>query len=158
IEKKLAILSDSHTGAFAVICGMILMLLNLGLWSELSLAGVEVICFGFLISRCISGWSVAALPCAKESGLAATFQSAAQKRTVKVICMIELIIAGVISCIIQWVGGVLLLLAAIICALYYAYMSKKQFGGITGDLAGWFLQTVECVMAIFVLVGDVVWF
>ena len=28
---------------------------------------------------------------------------------------------------------------------WYRRMSMKEFGGITGDLAGWFLQTAEAV-------------
>ena len=38
------------------------------------------------------------------------------------------------------------LLAAILCVWYYQRMSYKQFGGITGDLAGWFLQRAELFM------------
>jgi adenosylcobinamide-GDP ribazoletransferase len=37
-------------------------------------------------------------------------------------------------------------------------MSKNQFGGITGDLAGWFLQMCECLMAAAVVAGDLLWF
>ena len=29
---------------------------------------------------------------------------------------------------------------------YYRYVSYKQFGGVTGDLAGYFLQICELVM------------
>ena len=33
-------------------------------------------------------------------------------------------------------------------------MSYKQFGGITGDLAGWFLQITELTLtAVIVIVG-----
>ena len=30
--------------------------------------------------------------------------------------------------------------------LYYYRMAKKEFGGITGDLAGYFLQVCELVL------------
>ena len=40
--------------------------------------------------------------------------------------------------------------AALLCAAgafgYYAWMSKKQFGEMTGDLAGYFLQICELAM------------
>ena len=29
---------------------------------------------------------------------------------------------------------------------YYRRMAEKQFGGLSGDLAGWFLQTAELWM------------
>jgi len=45
-------------------------------------------------------------------------------------------------------------LAAGICVLWYGVMARRQFGGITGDLAGWFLQMCECLMALFVVIGE----
>ena len=35
-------------------------------------------------------------------------------------------------------------------------MSTRQFGGVTGDLAGYFLQMCELLMAAAVVVSDVV--
>ena len=43
-------------------------------------------------------------------------------------------------------GGIFVASAALAVFAYYYYMSKKQFGGISGDLAGWFLQTAELAM------------
>ena len=37
----------------------------------------------------------------------------------------------------------LVFLAAMGTFFYYRYVSMKEFGGITGDLAGWFLQLFE---------------
>ena len=45
------------------------------------------------------------------------------------------------------------LLAAILCVWYYRRMSYKQFGGITGDLAGWFLQGTELVLTAVIVIG-----
>ena len=41
---------------------------------------------------------------------------------------------------------VLLALAALAVLWRYRAVAAKQFGGITGDLAGWFLQRAELVM------------
>ena len=38
--------------------------------------------------------------------------------------------------------------------LYYRRMSMGQFGGITGDLAGFFLQVCECAMVLGVAVAQ----
>ena len=43
-------------------------------------------------------------------------------------------------------GGWGLALAAVLILVRYYVVSKKQFGGITGDLAGWFLQRAELWM------------
>lgn len=37
--------------------------------------------------------------------------------------------------------------------LYYRYMAYKEFGGITGDLAGFFLQICEVVMLYGVVIA-----
>ena len=37
-------------------------------------------------------------------------------------------------------------LAAVLVFLYYRRMCEKDFGGLSGDLAGWFLQTEELWM------------
>ena len=42
-------------------------------------------------------------------------------------------------------GWALVLAAGCVFARYYA-VAKKQFGGVTGDLAGWFLQKCEIWM------------
>ena len=43
-------------------------------------------------------------------------------------------------------GGWALVLAALAVLWRYHAVSRKQFGGITGDLAGWFLQKAELWM------------
>ena len=101
---------------------------------------------GFVLERAISGWAVAALPLAKNTGLAHTFSTAAARQRVK------LILTGVIlavSMLLVGFGGVSgwAMLAAALAALWrYAAVSRRDFGGITGDLAGWFLQRCELWM------------
>ena len=43
-------------------------------------------------------------------------------------------------------GGGGLAAAALLALWRYYFVAKKQFGGITGDLAGWFLQRAELWM------------
>lgn len=157
-ERKLEILKDPHAGAFAIICGISLFVMNLGLWSELSGHGVRSLAFGFVISRCLSGWSVATFPCAKDTGLAATFQNAAHRHVVGLVCSIELLLIMVAVFFVEPVGAVCLLAASLFAMMWYYVMARRQFGGITGDLAGWFLQMCECLMAVTVVIGDLLWF
>lgn len=157
-ERKLEILKDPHAGAFAIICGISLFVLNLGLWSELSMHGVRSLAFGFVISRCLSGWSVATFPCAKDTGLAATFQNAAHRYVVSGICSAELLLTLMAVFFVEPAGAACMLAAAFLAMVWYYFMSRRQFGGITGDLAGWFLQICECLMAVAVVIGDLLWF
>ena len=43
-------------------------------------------------------------------------------------------------------AGALLVLAALAALWRYRAVAVKQFGGVTGDLAGWFLQRAELWM------------
>lgn len=146
-EKKLAILKDPHTGAFAIIGCAVYMVLYLGLFGELPMEYVPVMGCVYVLIRGMSGLSVVWFPKAKNSGLAAAFSEGAAKRTVAVVmaCYIAASLGGVL-----WTGG---WLAAGLCALgsvlvygYYYRISTREFGGITGDLAGYFLQICELLL------------
>ena len=43
--------------------------------------------------------------------------------------------------------GTAAVLAAVFTLLYYRRMSDRVFGGVTGDLAGWFTQMCELTSA-----------
>lgn len=146
-EKKLEILKDPHTGAFAIIgCGVYLIL-YLGAFGEIGASGFSSYCLIFFITRALSGLSVVTFPMAKKSGLAAAFSDGAQKRTTSFV-MTWYLGAGAVC---AWIlGGVIMaLVMAAVSALvfwYYYSMSKREFGGITGDLAGYFLQVCELAL------------
>ena len=44
------------------------------------------------------------------------------------------------------IPGIMMALTAHGAFGWYYHMSRKQFGGLSGDLAGWFLQTAELWM------------
>ena len=72
-ERKLEILKDSHAGAFAIITAVVYFLFYLGVYSEMTLKALPVVCIGFVLSRAMVGFSIAAFPMAKNTGLAAPF-------------------------------------------------------------------------------------
>ena len=49
--------------------------------------------------------------------------------------------------------GIFVASAALAVFAYYYYMSKEQFGGISGDLAGWFLQITELTLTAVIVIG-----
>ena len=53
---------------------------------------------------------------------------------------------AVLCCAMLALGGWALVLAALAVLWRYHAVACKQFGGITGDLAGWFLQKCEIWM------------
>ena len=96
-----------------------------------------------VLERALSGYAVAAFPMAKNTGLAHTFASAADRTTVR---RVLALLAAVLCCAMLALGGWALVLAALAVLWRYHAVACKQFGGITGDLAGWFLQKTEIWM------------
>lgn len=156
-EKKQEILQDPHVGAFAVIAAIcFFMLYGAGLtliWkrSQLLLLGIS-----YMMSRTLSGMSLVWFQTAKEEGLLYTFSSAANKRTVRVVLVTLLALMMISAIMVQPVIGALMSLAVMWIWTYYYYMSKKKFGGISGDLAGYFLCLCELVSVLVIgMIGRV---
>ena len=89
------------------------------------------------------------VPSAKNNGLAAAFSQASEKKLDKKILILSLVILAVLAFYIWGVQGlevygVCLVLQGVLFA-WYDKWSKKNFGGITGDLAGFFLQAEELI-------------
>ena len=97
----------------------------------------------YTIAGALSGLAVAAFPMAKNTGLAHTFATAADKTVVR---RVLAVLATVLCVGMAALGGWALVLAALAVLWRYHAVSRKQFGGITGDLAGWFLQKAELWM------------
>lgn len=151
-EKKLEILKDPHTGAFAVMGCAAYLLLSFALWTqpqgEMRLLAIWMMSIGYIFSRGMSALSIMIFPCAKNSGLAHSFSSAAQKQRVRVIASLFIIGCSFAFLAVRLILGALILLGCSLTFWYYHHLSMKQFGGITGDLAGWFLQVNEVVILI----------
>lgn len=157
-EKKLAILKDSHAGAFAILGLGCYLVWSLAVWSEVTEEMLGVIAGIFVISRALSGISVVSFQSAREHGLAKTFQDGARKRNVQLTMVGYLILA---MGIMLWQNAIMAAAAAIAAALifiYYRAVCRKQFGGVTGDLAGYFLVLAELAMVtIIVVCGGRLW-
>ena len=96
-EKKLEILKDPHTGAFAIISLCCYFLLCVGIFSEMRTERLFAATLVFVFSRSLSGISVVTFQAAKNSGLLRTFQDGAQKRNVRIVLIFWLLAAGVLK-------------------------------------------------------------
>ena len=65
-----------------------------------------------------------------------------------------MILCLVIMIITDPVIGALCYVTAVLVFIWYRFMSYKKFGGITGDLAGFFLQVAELAMALVVVISS----
>lgn len=150
-EKRLEILKDPHIGAFSVIYTAVYFVLMMGIWSEAEMADMPVIAVGYILSRSLSGISVVRFPLAKNTGLAAAFSSAADKKRTAAVLALWIAAAVCAAVLIDMRRGIAAVIAAFAVFFIYRYMSVKRFGGITGDLAGWFLQICEGAAAAAVI-------
>jgi len=152
-EKKLEILKDSHAGAFAVIMGCAYFVLAFGVWSEMEDAALPVMGVGYVISRGLSGLALTAFPCANQKGSFSMFADAAQKKVLRSVLALWLIGCAGAMLWMNWRLGLLLLCAAAAAYGYYYRVALREFGGTTGDIAGFFVQVCELAMACTVMLG-----
>ena len=152
-EKRLEILKDSHTGAFAVMGCAGYLLLSAALFGEAKEAdGLKLVCV-FVVSRALSALALTVFKGARPEGMLDGFARATRRKLAAVSCGVY---GGL--CLVIWAvaGGWLspvCACAAALCFLYYRHMAYKQFGGVTGDLAGWFLQVTELALTAVIVIG-----
>lgn len=141
-EKKLAILKDSSAGAFAVIWCCVWFLLDFALLTELKSAATVAACF--ILSRSLSALGVERLPSAR-AGMGADLKKGSRFPW-WVLGIYLGLWAGAVWLWGEWAPGLAALAAAACTYCFYKRMALREFGGFTGDLAGWFLQVCELAM------------
>lgn len=143
--KKQEILKDPRCGAFAIIrlCSYFILYLALCITLSPTMEAILCIGLGFVLSRTLSGWAVASLPLAEDADLVHTFAAAADRRRVRHFLGVLAAVLAVAQVGIGRFAGLAMAAAAGLALWRYAHVAKTQFGGITGDLAGWFLQKCE---------------
>lgn len=150
-EKKLEILKDSHTGAFAVFCCGVYLILFFAAWCQVETPSLEtmgVLALTPVLSRSLSGIAAVTMPNARGSGLLATFTAPMDRQKAHGILVAWMCLSGMAMVMLDhWAGGGAVAAAAI-SFIYYEVMANRQFGGITGDLEGFFLQICECSMVL----------
>ena len=143
-EKKLEILKDSHCGAFAVIFFGLWLLLFFAGWT--SIASVEsILCaaLAFVVSRALSGLALNHWPQARRQGMLRTVADAGNRRAITVSMIVYLLLAcaGLLLTDTRRAAAVIAVNALVF--LWYRLTSIRQFGGVTGDLAGCFVTVAE---------------
>lgn len=153
-ERKLEILKDPHCGAFAPIYCGVYLLLSFGLFHALYGSGLTaVFCPAFVLSRALSALCAVTMPSARGTGMLCTFTRHAEKNRAAAGMVIVGGLAAAGMVVAAPLPGGLGAALGVIAALYCRRMAVKQFGGMTGDTAGFLLQTAELVMLAGVWIG-----
>lgn len=151
-EERLEILEDPHIGAFAVIRLILFGLIYGAALSELSGPGRILWMGTFVLSRCLSGMAVVTFPSAKKQGTLATEAGTAGRGTVRMALLFEYLLTSALMMYYQPLPGIILCSIGFLSLTFYSRWSHRRFGGITGDLAGWYLCKTELWMTLALLV------
>ena len=145
-EKKLEILKDPHVGAFACISlACYFCLYGAGLYLLLDERQLLFLMLGFCFSRSLSGLALVTVKSAKKEGLLYTFASDAHKNAVRCVLGLWLVLLFAASGLRYGMWGVGAAAVGLLFFFYYIYMACDKFGGLTGDLAGWFVTVYELI-------------
>lgn len=155
-ERKLEILKDSHTGAFAIICCGLYLLVFFAAWCEAAPAGgaALALALGPAFSRSLSGLFAVTLPNARGTGLLATFTGPMDAVKARGVLAAWAVLTGGAMVAADVRTGLAALVGAGLACVYYVVTARRQFGGVTGDLAGFFLQLCELGMVLCAAVGQ----
>ena len=150
-EKKLDIMKDPHIGSFAVI-GLVINLLMitaaLGIILNAKDSETLFILAGvFVISRILSGITSICFEKAKKDGM--LFGEAGKNNMgVLIALFVQLTAVLILMVIVDIKAALAVLVIFALFVLYYRYMTYKQFGGVTGDTAGYFVTVSEVLACI----------
>ncbi len=144
-QRRQEILKDPHLGAFAAIRLCCYFLASFALWTALPRRDGPALLLTFCLSRTLSGLAIAVLPLARDTGLAHAFAAAADRKRLRALLASLAVLLAVLLCL-RGPAGAAMAAAALCAFLRFRSMARNAFGGISGDLAGWFLQTAELWM------------
>ena len=154
-EKKLEILKDPNVGSFAII-GIITriiiayvsicMILKYGdcrSWVVLALV--------FWNSRCLSGLTSIFFPKARKSGMLYSETKESGKKSPDFL-IVELLLGIAATLLNDYKIGIVMIVVGALLVLFYKKKTEKEFGGVTGDTAGYFIVCFESDMFLMMAV------
>lgn len=154
-EGKLEILKDSHGGYFAIISCVCYFFLIVGLWSEMPLDSWTVLAYGFVLSRALYGLSIVLFEHIQESKCS-LYVGDKNSKAVVIVMMLIYIAVSVAGMIVTDIAvAVPCLIGAALAFAYYSYVAFHHFGGITEDIAGFFVHVCELMMPLIVLLTSI---
>lgn len=156
-EKKLEILKDPHIGSFAVIHAAGYLILQTALYAQVrSLKAAIVIAAGFVFSRALSGLCAVCFKSAKREGSLQDFVVPSDRKVTLTALTVTAVLCGAVMLTAEPLCGAAAIGAAALCTAHYRTVCYREFGGVTGDCAGWFLQNCELAIAAAVTAAGVV--
>lgn len=158
-EEKLKILKDPHIGAFSVISFAAYALIWLASLAVIFDKDAGYICilpaFIFALSRTGTAISSITLKMAKSDGMLKN-ETGMAGRTELYVLTAELIIFIAAISLLDVCAAVAMTVVLAGFYVYYRYKTYKEFGGVTGDTAGYFVCMSEVLMLILLAVYSLI--
>ena len=152
-EKKRAILKDPHTGAFAVIVFGCYLLAYYALCQELGRGYVLSLGIAHVMSRSLSAVSGTLFPVHHGEGTLSFFRQVTDRKAgFLALCWLALSAAALI--LLQPLTGSVMVAGALATTLWIRHVAIKEFEGMSGDIAGFQLQTIELVMLTIIVLME----
>jgi adenosylcobinamide-GDP ribazoletransferase len=155
-EKKLAILKDPHVGAFAVMGICAYLIAQVALFTELDARHLASLVCVPIISRCLSGYATVTFKKASSDGMLAAEGSTDAGAAVRamLLAVFGLVTAALVAC--DGLVGAATAAVAVAELVWVRRIAMREFGGMSGDLAGYYLEMAELLMlACIVVLGRV---
>lgn len=157
MERKLEILSDPHTGAFAVIHSSVYLIINTALIYEIYSMGALIrLCPVYVLSRSVSALCAVNMPSARKNGMLASYTKNTENTVVNTAMTLTALASCTAMLFISVPAGAFAIGMGTLWTFVYCALVKKEFGGVTGDTAGFFLQLFELFCTLGVLIGAMI--
>ena len=161
--KRLQILSDPHIGAFSVLSLTVVAAFWVAAVSVIAGSGdwrgQAMFALVFTAARALSGLAAVLFQNARGEGTLWAFtESAGNARRTNLLLLCAAFLAAAAAMIaLSPLGGAFLTAVFAALFLHYRWKAYREFGGITGDLEGWFLCRCEvaaaCALALVIVAG-----
>ena len=152
-EKKREILKDPHVGAFAVIGVASYLIGYFALASQLDgdhISTAILFCMP-VMSRAVAGYISVSAQSSGAGLLSGMVDAAAETRT-KNVLIAWFALTALVMLAVSPLAGLFVILGAALSGWLVGRMAKAQFGGMSGDLAGFLVQVGEIVMLLILIV------
>ena len=154
-EKKRAILKDPHVGAFAVIGIAFYFLFYFSLCASLPFTSDMVILLGVthVLGRTVGALASSLIPTSTKKGMLHAFLEDASRGNVYALLVWAVLSLVVAAYIMPMASGIFLLLS--VCVFFYVKgLAQKQFGGMSGDIAGFCISLTEIVLLLGLVLSE----
>lgn len=156
-ERKRQILKDPHTGAFATMAVCAYLIAYVALASELNAQLMPALACVPVVSRCLCAYMAVTWQPASVTGMFATVRASSNACAVRCVAAITLAGAAILMASCNPIAGVVACVVAVALAAWLKRFSAREFGGMSGDLLGFYVQSAELAMLVaLVLVGRLV--